>query len=322
MAAHDRIIDATDFHFPGQQAVYHGKVRDVYDLGKSLLLVATDRYSAFDRNLALIENKGALLTAISRWWFEQTASIIKNHIIGYPDPNVAWGNKYKVVPIEMVVRGYITGVTNTSLWHNYSEGQRDFGDFVLPDGLHKNQQLPEPVLTPTTKFEKHDRPLTPKEAVAEGLVDQKVWEQMQRVALELFNFGQKTAEAKGLILVDTKYEFGQDEDGNLVLIDEIHTPDSSRYWLPNTYQQKIDDGEEPDNYDKEFLRLWFKARFDPYADEATAPEPPQEILDELIRRYAYVYEQLSGSPFRPDDNPDPLSRIEQNILHALEQRHG
>lgn len=310
------LITGTDYQFPGQNAVYRGKVRDVYDLGDSLLLVATDRYSAFDRNLAVIPHKGELLTAVSRWWFEQTASIVNNHIIGYPDPNVVWCKKYKVIPIEMIVRGYITGVTNTSLWHNYSQGQRDFGDFTLPEGLHKNQKLPQPVLTPTTKFEVHDRPLTPAQAVEEGLVDSEVWKQLQIVALKLFTFGQQKAAEKGLILVDTKYEFGLDEDNNLVLIDEIHTQDSSRYWRADTYQAKIDAGEEPDNYDKEFLRLWFKARFDPYND-TEAPVPPQEILDELISRYTYVYEQLTGAPFIPDTNPDPLARIETNILSAL-----
>jgi len=313
---HKQIISATDFHFPGQQSVYHGKVRDVYDLGDRLLLIATDRYSAFDRNLALIEHKGELLTAISRWWFEQTGSIIKNHIKSYPDPNVAWCQKYTVVPIEMVVRGYITGVTNTSLWHNYSHGQRDFGNFVLPEGLHKNQELPTPVLTPTTKFEKHDRPLTPQEAVKEGLVSASTWETMQQVALELFRFGQETAKRKGLILVDTKYEFGLDEHDTLVLIDEIHTPDSSRYWRVDTYKEQITQGEEPDNYDKEFLRLWFKARFDPYAD-GVAPEPTDEVLHELTRRYSYVYEQLIGHAFRPTKSNDPLKRIETNVVQAL-----
>lgn len=314
----EQIITETDFNFPGQRAVYHGKVRDVYDLGDTLLLLATDRYSAFDRNLALIRHKGELLTATSKWWFEQTSNITKNHIISYPDPNVALCKKYKVVPIEMVVRGYITGVTNTSLWHTYSQGQRDFGDFTLPEGLHKNQKLPTPVLTPTTKFEKHDRPLTPKEAVAEGLVDAGVWEQMQKVALELFTFGQKTAEAKGLILVDTKYEFGMDEQGNLVLIDEIHTQDSSRYWRADNYQAQINKGEEPDNYDKEFLRLWFKSRFDPYDDAAAAPKPTEEILRELTNRYAYVYNQLTGETFAPSAAADPLARIKANVLAALE----
>jgi phosphoribosylaminoimidazole-succinocarboxamide synthase len=312
-------IASTDFSFPKQEGVYHGKVRDVYDFGDSLMLVATDRYSAFDRNLAVIPHKGQVVTEVSRWWFEQTKSITKNHIISYPDPNVAWCKKYTVVPIEMIVRGYITGVTNTSLWYTYSQGQRDYGEFTLPDGLRKNDKLPESVLTPTTKFEKHDRPLTPQEAVKEGLVDAEVWERMKRVALELFRFGQETAEAKGLILVDTKYEFGLDEQNNLVLIDELHTPDSCRYWLPGTYQQKIDKGEEPDNYDKEYLRLWFKERFEPYKDDATAPAVPDEVISELSNRYIYVYEHLTGQKFVPAPGADPVVRIETNIRKALEQ---
>ncbi|HSX24073.1 MAG TPA: phosphoribosylaminoimidazolesuccinocarboxamide synthase [Candidatus Saccharimonadales bacterium] len=312
-------IETTDFHFPGQTAVYHGKVRDVYDLGDRLLMITTDRYSAFDRNLAVVPDKGELLSAISRFWFENTSFIIRNHIISYPDPNALLAQKYKVVPIEMIVRGYITGVTNTSLWHNYSQGQRDFGDFTLPDGLSKNQKLPEPVLTPTTKFEEHDRNLTPAEAAAEGLVDEKIWEKLQAIALELFAFGQKTAAEKGLILVDTKYEFGLDEQDDIVLIDEVHTPDSSRYWRADTYEQRLKDGKEPDNYDKEFLRLWFKERFDPYKDAAT-PTVPDSVLIELRERYIYVYEQLSGQTFMPssDKDMDVLKRIETNVMAALQ----
>ena len=312
-------LEDTDFTLPGQVAVYHGKVRDVYDLAGTLLLVATDRYSAFDRNLAIVPQKGQLLTAISRWWFERTQHIVQNHVVDYPDPNVLRCKKYTVIPIEMIVRGYITGVTNTSLWHTYSEGQRDYGTFTLPDGLHKNQKLPEPVLTPTTKFEKHDRNLTPAEAVKEGLVDGAVWEKLQKIALELFTFGQQKAEAAGLMLVDTKYEFGLDENGEIVLIDEIHTPDSSRYWLKESYQQKIDGGQEPDNYDKEYLRLWYKERFDPYVDESEAPAVPGEIIDELARRYVYVYERLTGQKFIPDSNADINTRIETNLQKALQE---
>lgn len=311
------LISQTDFDLPGQTDFYRGKVRDVYDLGDSLLLVATDRYSAFDRNLALVPLKGALITAISRWWFEQTGHIVKNHIKVYPDPNVTWAHKYKVIPIEMIVRGYITGVTNTSLWHTYSAGQRDFGDFTLPEGLTKNQKLPQPVLTPTTKFEAHDRNLTPQEAVKEGLVEAAIWNKLQTIALELFTFGQKTAEAKGLILVDTKYEFGLDDENNIVLIDELHTTDSSRYWRRDTYQASLDAAKEPDNYDKEFMRLWFKEKADPYG-EAELPEPPEEIITELMNRYIYVYEHLSGQKFIADEAPDLIARIETNIRRALD----
>jgi phosphoribosylaminoimidazole-succinocarboxamide synthase len=312
------MIDSTHFAFPGQTALYHGKVRDVYDLGASLLFVASDRYSAFDRILTLVPDKGALLTATSRWWFEQTASIVPNHIISYPDPNVAWGQKYTVIPIEMVVRGFITGVTNTSLWHTYSQGQRDYGSFRLPDGLNKNDPLPEPVLTPTTKFEAHDRNLTPEETVSEGLLAAETWEQLQSIALELFKFGQTTARQKGLILVDTKYEFGTDEAGNIVLIDEIHTQDSSRYWLEETYDERLAAGEEPDNYDKEFLRLWYKNRFDPYND-TKVPEVPADIIEELRRRYIFVYEKLTGQKFIADHTDDLLQRIETNVTQAIKE---
>lgn len=309
-------LDMTDFHFPGQKKVYHGKVRDVYDFGDTLLLVTTDRYSAFDRNLALVPYKGELVTAITRWWFEQTASIIKNHVIDYPDPHVVRCKKYQLIPIEMVVRGYITGVTSTSLWHTYSAGQRDYGDFTLPDGLCKNDKLPHPVLTPTTKLEAHDRNLTPDEAVAEGLVDKAVWEQLQSIAIELFTYGQKTAEKAGLMLVDTKYEFGLDTDGSIVLIDEIHTPDSSRFWLADTYKTLIDQDKEPDNYDKEFLRLWFNERFDPYSD-APAPAVPDEIITELSNRYMYVYKRLSGTKFKPANDEDLIGAIESNVKKVL-----
>ncbi len=315
------ILEGTDFVLPGQQAVYHGKVRDVYDFGDRLMLVASDRYSAFDRILATVPNKGALLTATSRWWFEQTAHIVPNHIISYPDPNVAYCHKYEVIPLEMVVRGYITGVTNTSLWHTYSAGQRDYGTFTLPDGLKKNDKLPQPVLTPTTKFEAHDRNLTPDEAVTEGLLSAAIWERVSEIALELFRFGQQTAEAKGLLLVDTKYEFGLSSKGEVVLIDEIHTQDSSRYWLGETYAQRIAAGEEPENYDKEFLRLWFKERFDPYAD-TPAPEVPTEVIAELERRYRFVYESLSGQIFpsyEDGEDGEPASRIEKNVQKALEE---
>jgi phosphoribosylaminoimidazole-succinocarboxamide synthase len=311
------LIDKTDFKFPGQKAVYRGKVRDIYDMGDSLLFVASDRYSAFDRNLALIPNKGCLITAITAWWFEQTKDIIKNHIRSLPDPNVIWGEKYRVAPVEVIVRGYITGVTNTSLWFNYSQGQRDFGTFTLPEGLRKNDKLPASAVTPTTKFEIHDRPLTPEDVITEKLVSKEIWQQMQEKALALFEFGQKKALERGLILVDTKYEFGLGPGDELFLIDEIHTPDSSRYWQADSYIKNIAAGKEPDNYDKEFLRLWYKERSNPYEDEKL-PEPPIEIINELSNRYIAVYEQLSGNLFEEPDDADHLKRIQTNVLKALE----
>ena len=313
-----QILSSTNYQFPGQKAVYHGKVRDVYDMGNTLLFITTDRYSAFDRSLALIPNKGALLTAITKWWFEQTKDIVKNHIIEYPDANVIWCKKYKVLPLEVVVRGYITGVTNTSLWHTYNKGQRDYGEFILPDGLRKNYKLPQPVLTPTTKFETHDRNLTPEEAVAEGLIDSKVWQDVKKIALKLFTFGQEITSKKGLILVDTKYEFGIDENNNIILIDEIHTPDSSRYWLESSYKERVDNNLEPENYDKEFLRLWFKNKFDPYNDK-TAPKVPKDITQELERRYKLVYKKLSDKVFIPPRRHNINIDIEQNILKVLQK---
>lgn len=313
------IIEQTDFTFPDQTGMYRGKVRDVYDFDDSLMIVTTDRYSAFDRNLAVIPHKGQLLTQISKWWFEQTSSIVQNHIISYPDPNVAWCKKYQVIPIEVIVRGFITGVTNTSLWHTYSAGQRDYGDFKLPDGLQKNDRLPHAVLTPSTKFEVHDRNLTPSDAVAEGLIDKSVWESLQKIALELFEFGQEKASESGFMLVDTKYEFGLDDNGQIVLIDELHTPDSSRYWDASTYQEQIDSAQEPDNFDKEYLRLWYKERFDPYAD-GEAPAVPSQAIDELSRRYITVYEALSGQTFAARDEPDLLAAIEKNCMSVLGDR--
>lgn len=311
------LIKETNFDLAGQQKLYHGKVRDVYDFGEYLAMVATDRYSAFDRNLTLIPHKGELLTATSKWWFENTTDIVKNHIISFPDPNIMWCKKYKQVPIEMVVRGYITGVTNTSLWHTYSEGQRDYGEFTLPDGLKKNDKLPEPVLTPTTKFEEHDRNLTPEQAVQEGLLDDATWQKLKETALKLFTFGQEVAEKVGLLLVDTKYEFGLDESGDIVLIDEIHTQDSSRYWLQETYAERIAAGEEPENYDKEFLRLWYKERFDPYSG-AEPPILPEELADELTHRYQFVYEQLTGQSFKPT-NEEPIARIESALIKLVKK---
>ena len=274
-------------------------------------MISTDRYSAFDRNLALIPCKGQVLTQTSKFWFKQTKDIVPNHVIDFPDPNVVVGKKCKVLPVEMVVRGYITGVTGTSIWTLYKEGKRDFGDFVLPDGMTKNQKLNTPVLTPTTKFEEHDRNLTSKAVVEEKLMEPEVWQKVSEIALKLFIRGQEVALQRGLILVDTKYEFGLDEKGQIILIDEIHTPDSSRYWQADSYQARIDQGLEPENFDKEFLRLWFKDNCDPYKDEKL-PEAPVEMVAELSRRYVKICEQITGEPFQMETG-DIEKRIENNL---------
>ena len=281
------ILEKTNFENLGEK--YVGKVRDVYNQKDRVVMISTDRYSAFDRNLALIPCKGQVLTQVSKFWFEQTKDIVQNHVIDFPDPNVVVAKKCTVLPVEMIVRGYITGVTGTALWTLYQKGERDFGDFVLPEGMKKNQKLDNPVLTPTTKFEIHDRPLTSRIILEQKMMTLEVWNKISDIALKLFARGQKIALEKGLILVDTKYEFGLTPHGEVMLIDEIHTPDSSRYWQASSYQERIEQGLEPENFDKEFLRLWFKDNCDPYKDEKL-PEAPADMVTELSRRYIKIYE--------------------------------
>jgi phosphoribosylaminoimidazole-succinocarboxamide synthase len=306
----NRYLESTDFTKLGQRR--QGKVRDVYTQADKVILVSTDRYSAFDRNLALIPFKGQVLTQTSRWWFENTKDIIQNHLIESPDPNVVVVKKCSVIPIEMVVRGYITGVTGTALWTLYQNGQRDFGDFTLPDGMHKNQKLDNPVLTPTTKSDDHDKPLTTADIIKEKIVPEQLWKQLSETAIKLFKRGQELALKQGLILVDTKYEFGIAADGKLMLIDEIHTPDSSRYWQAASYQARIDQGLEPENFDKEFLRLWFKANCNPYEDKVL-PQAPSEMITELSSRYIQIYEQITGQKFETDLETPILERVEKNL---------
>ena len=276
---------------------YRGKVRDVYDIGDKLLLITSDRQSAFDRILAAIPFKGQVLNLTSAWWFEQTKHIIKNHVLDMPDENVIVAEKCEVFPIEFVVRGYITGTTSTSLWTVYNNGSRNYCGIDLPEGLVKNQRLNMPLLTPTTKEKEHDRPISPDEIVSEEWMSKEDWETASKIALQLFTFGQKVALENGLILVDTKYELGKDNNGNIVLVDEIHTPDSSRYWIADTYDDRFNNGKEPQNVDKEFLRLWFVDNCDPYNDEIL-PAAPEELVVELSQRYIFLYETITGNRFK------------------------
>jgi phosphoribosylaminoimidazole-succinocarboxamide synthase len=303
------ILEGTDFDFLG--AKYTGKVRDVYEQPDRLILVATDRHSSFDRIIAHIPHKGQVLNEISAYWFEKTKDIVPNHVLAVPDPNVTVGRKLKTVPVEAVVRGYITGVTDTSLWTHYAKGKRDYGNFRLPDGLKKNEKLPAPVFTPSTKEEAHDRPMSPQELVAEGIVSRDTIDAVERIAIALYRRGAEIAEKRGLILVDTKYEFGTDASGKLVLIDEIHTPDSSRYWQRDTYALRFGKGEEPEYFDKEFLRLWFRDNCDPYKDKVLPPAP-KELVEELSRRYIRMYEQITGRAFVPGEEPI-AARIARNL---------
>ncbi|NQT61193.1 MAG: phosphoribosylaminoimidazolesuccinocarboxamide synthase [Bacteroidetes bacterium] len=273
-----------------------GKVRDSYTSGDQMVFVTTDRQSAFDRVLASIPFKGQVLNLTSAWWFEHTRHIIPNHMISIPDPNVTIGKKCEVFPIEFVVRGYITGTTDTSLWTQYNKGVRNYCGIDFPEGMQKNEKLTSNILTPTTKEESHDRPISPAEIVEEGWMTKEDWEAASKAALDLFAFGQQEAAKRGLILVDTKYEMGKDSDGTITLIDEIHTPDSSRYWLSETYKGRLAEGNEPENIDKEFLRLWFRENCDPYNDKVL-PEAPIELVTELSLRYIRLYEMITGNKF-------------------------
>ena len=296
---------------------YGGKVRDRYELEDRLVLITTDRQSAFDRILAAIPFKGQVLNQTSAWWFEQTKDIIPNHVINIPDPNATVARKCTVFPIEFVVRGYITGSTSTSLWTVYNSGDREYCGNVLSDGLVKTQKLDTNMLTPTTKEEHHDRPISPSEIVNEGWMSQEDWDYCSGKAVELFTFGQKTAAENGMILVDTKYEMGRDEDGHIMLIDEIHTPDSSRYWLADSYEARISAGKEPENIDKEFLRLWFVDNCDPYNDKVL-PDAPEELVIELSKRYIQLYEMITGKTFSFPDHEIPINnRIQQNLSEQL-----
>ena len=294
-----------------------GKVRDQYDLGDQVALITTDRQSAFDRVLASIPFKGQVLNLTSAWWFSQTKHIIPNQVISVPDPNVTLAKKCEVFSIEFVVRGYITGSTSTSLWTVYNNGDREYCGNILSEGLKKNQKLEANMLTPTTKEEHHDRPIAPPEIVSEGWMSQEDWDYCSQKALALFAFGQQKAAEHGLILVDTKYEMGRDADGMIRLIDEIHTPDSSRYWIAETFDERMSAGQEPQNIDKEFLRLWFVDNCDPYKDK-TLPDAPDELVTELSSRYIYLYETITGKVFPFPDTGKPVQeRINENLKDVL-----
>ena len=303
------VLKETNFDFLGRKK--HGKVRDMYEQRDRLILITTDRHSSFDRIVAHIPHKGQVLNQVSLWWFEQTKDIVPHHVIASPDPNVTVGKKCTPVPIEAVMRGYLTGVTDTAIWTRYRAGQRGFGDIQLPHGMSKNQKLPHPIFDPTTKEDGHDRPISPQDMIAEGFITHDLLEQIRDITHKLFARGQDLAARRGLILVDSKYEFGTDEHGNLILIDEIHTPDSSRWWKLDSYQTRIAAGLEPEYFDKEFLRLWFKEHSDPYKDEKL-PEAPADLIEELSRRYIEMYEQITRQKFVPGDTPI-IERLEKNL---------
>ena len=321
MVSSDEIITAIPHALlradvPGLGPRSEGKVRDIYVQGDRRILITTDRVSAFDRVLGAIPFKGQVLNQLAAWWFEQVGDIVANHVIAVPDPNVTIAHEADALPVEVIVRGYITGVTSTSLWTLYNAGvERPYG-LDLPPGLRKNDPLPEPVITPTTKATggAHDERLTSAEVVEHGLVELGLWTEIQNAALAVFKRGQQVALDAGLILVDTKYEFGL-INGRLALIDEIHTPDSSRYWVADSYEATrapaeetgflgetpFPAGREPDNFDKEFLRLWFVGQG--YRGDGQPPVMPPEFIAQVATRYIGAYERLTGREFVPGAQP-------------------
>ena len=304
--------DATIPELPNH---YRGKVRDNYDLPDGRrILITTDRLSAFDIALACIPCKGQVLTQTARYWFEATKDICPNHVLEYPDPNVVIGQHLNILPVEIVVRGYLAGTTGTSILTMYKNGQRSMYGTTMPDGMRDNQELPHPIITPTTKAMDgaHDMPLTPEDIVEGGLLPAAQWREATDYAFALFARGQAMAAKNGLILVDTKYEFGTDASGRIVLADEIHTPDSSRYWFQESYRDRFEAGTRPDSFDKDVMRAWVAARCDPYKDPI--PEIPTEIVLETAQVYIAAFERITGQTFEYPDASEPvLTRIRRNL---------
>lgn len=298
---------------PGYGKKYQGKVRDFYTYNDKRLLITTDRQSAFDVILGCIPFKGAVLNQLSQFWFEKTKRIVPNHMIGVPHPNVMIAKNCTPIPVEMIVRGYMTGVTKTSIWYSYERGERMIYGLKFPDGMVKNQKLPTPIITPTTHPEAgsagHDERLTRGEILKKGIVAPALWRAMEKAALALFAYGSALCKKRGLILVDTKYEFGLYK-GKLTLIDEVHTPDSSRFWIAKTYKARLAKGLEPENFDKEFLRLWYAKRG--YRGDGVPPKMSKELIVDLARRYIAVYEKITGKKFTPLRYP-----ADTEILRAL-----
>ncbi|RFB78135.1 phosphoribosylaminoimidazolesuccinocarboxamide synthase [Methylovirgula sp. 4M-Z18] len=294
---------------------YRGKVRENYDLADGRrIIIATDRLSAFDRAIACIPLKGQVLTQMARFWFERTADICPNHVLAYPDPNVVVGQKLDILPVEVVVRGYLAGTTATSVLTMYKRGQRDIYGVHFPDGLRDNEILPQAILTPTTKaFDGgHDEPLSPQEIVEKGILAKSQWDKVADYALALFARGQALARERGLILVDTKYEFGTDPQGRILLADEIHTPDSSRYWFAKSYPERFEKGEKPESFDKDFVRNWVAARCDPYKEPI--PAIPDTLIEQTTQVYVHAFETVTGQAFQPPAvGEDPVARIRGNL---------
>lgn len=286
--------------FPRNVSYERGKVRDWCWQGGNRVLVTTDRISAFDRILGTIPCKGQVLNQLATFWFEKTAHIVRNPVVSVPDPNIVVMRECQQLPLEFVVRGYLTGVTKTSAWTNYANGVRNLCGNILPDGLRKDQQLEKPILTPTTKHEDHDRNISRDEAIAEGLLDGDMFDAAADICLRLYQFGVEYAASRGLILVDTKYELGL-LDGKLVVTDEVNTPDSSRYWYADSYQVCFEAGEPQRQLDKEYVRTWLASQG--FVGEGVVPVLTDQVRLEAAHRYIQAYEQITGLPFVPGEAP-------------------
>ncbi len=318
MVSEDRIraelnntLENTDF--AGISKMSRGKVRDWLKVNDTRVLVATDRISAFDCVLGTIPFKGQVLNQLAAFWFDMTKNIVPNHVIDVPDPNVMIVKECEQLPLEFIVRGYITGVTKTSAWYNYEKGVRDFCGNKLPEGLVKNQKFDKPILTPTTKHEKHDRPISRSEAIAEGLIDGKTFDEAGNLCFKLYDSAVKHADSRGLIFVDTKYEIGQ-LNGKLVVSDEVNTPDSSRYWFKDTYKQLFTAGQEQRKLDKEYVREWLAAKG--FTGDGTPPKLPDDVRVEAAKRYIQAYELITGLEFVVSDEP-VRDRVRKAIKSVL-----
>jgi phosphoribosylaminoimidazole-succinocarboxamide synthase len=305
-----KTLAATDFPSLGEK--YEGKVRDCYIKDGKRIIIVSDRLSAFDVVLGTIPFKGQVLNQMAAYWFEITKDLVPNHVIEIPDPQVMVGVECQLLPVEFVMRDYLTGVTSTSIWSHYKAGGREFCGHKLPDGMRKNQRLEKAILTPSTKAEKgdHDRSVSREEILAMGVLKAAEFDEAAEMCARLFAFGQKEAAKRGLILVDTKYEVGRRPDGKLVFIDEVHTPDSSRYWYADDYQKRFDAGEEPRGLDKEYVRKTLAEQG--YKGEGPPPKLTDEVRVEAARRYIQVCELITGRPFVPDQ-AEPIGRIRKNL---------
>jgi phosphoribosylaminoimidazole-succinocarboxamide synthase len=307
----NHVVGETELNI--SKRLHKGKVRDTYIKENHRILVATDRQSAFDRMIANIPFKGQVLNRCAAFWFKKTDHIIQNHMIALVDPNVLIVKSAQVFPIEFVVRDYLAGTTDTSILVNYTNGVRNFCGHILPDGLKKNEKLPQTIVTPTTKPELgHDESISRSEIIKQGLMTSEDFDYVEQKTLEIFKFSQEYCAKTGLILADTKYEFGKLPDGTIILVDEINTPDSSRFWEAKSYNDSILKGDYPKSFDKDVLRRWYSDRCDPYADK-DLPDAPSKLIAKMSNAYQVAYEIITGEEFIPENSENINKRIDDNL---------